>query len=478
MAIISHTLRADDFTRFCGLVHDASGMDLPEIRIADLQRVVETGKLEAGLRSNDELHRYWSDPVQGRESLKRAIAGLTVGETYFFRDSAQFDALRSTVIPELIERRSLTRTLRIWSAGCSTGEEPYSLAIALEDFSARLAGWKVTILGTDVNPTSLETARKGVYGPWSFRQAPDGVKERFFTPAGARYTINPTIRSKVTFAELNLGEEFPANLPLRDLDLILCRNVLIYLSRGAIERVARRFHQALTPSGWLVVAPSELSQASFDMFEPVNFPAAVLYRKTTTPVPKFDAQDSLSEIHWLESSPLTSTPNIASPAPPSKKLGSLADVREALAGRSEEANRLIEEAAKSGVIPVYFWAARVLADQTDWAGAQVWIERDLACEPYSARSHYLHGLILGERGQIDAAVGAVRRSIFADPNFVLGHTALADLLDRAGEPRRARAARQTAIDLLAARPEHDLIAEGDGLTVGRLQTLLRGRTTS
>ena len=268
MAAVLPSVDAADFARFRDLVQVACGMELPEIRIADLARVINVAKTESLFTSNDELYLYWSDLVRGRDSLKRAIAGLTVGETYFFRDSAQFDALESRVIPELIEQRSQSRSLRIWSAGCSTGEEPYSLAILLENFSQKLVGWDVSILATDVNPTSLETGRKGIYGPWSFRQAPAGVRERYFTPVGPRFAIHPSLRAKVRFAELNFGEAFPAQLPLSDIDLILCRNVLIYLSRGAIERVALRFHQALAAHGWLVVAPSELSQASFGMFEP------------------------------------------------------------------------------------------------------------------------------------------------------------------------------------------------------------------
>ena len=168
----------------------------------------------------------------------RVISGLTVGETYFMRDSAQFAALRQDILPELIRRRQKERRLRIWSAGCASGEEPYSLAMVLSELIPDWERWSVLILGTDINKQSLARARQGLYKKWSFRQCDPGVSGRYFTPQEQRFQIKPDIARRVSFAYLNLAEDTYPSLITNTcaMDLILCRNVAIYLPRIRCDR--------------------------------------------------------------------------------------------------------------------------------------------------------------------------------------------------------------------------------------------------
>lgn len=168
------------------------------------------------------------------------IAQLTIGETYFFRNAAHFAALRERVLPELLERRAGVGSLRLWSAGCATGEEPYSLAMALADALPASPPWQVSILATDLNPQFLERARAALYGAWSFRETRDELRERCFTPEGPRWRLRPELRRQVLFARLNLAEaSYPAvaNGTVA-LDLIFCRNVTIYFDEATRRRVA------------------------------------------------------------------------------------------------------------------------------------------------------------------------------------------------------------------------------------------------
>jgi chemotaxis protein methyltransferase CheR len=184
-------------------------------------------------------------------------------------------------LPELIQRRQATRHLRIWSAGCATGEEPYSIAMTLADLLPTNEFWQVSILATDINSQFLARARDGLYSNWSFRETPDAVRERFFTPEQNRWRLYPAIRQMVTFARLNLAEPcFPAILNgTYAQDLILCRNVTIYFDEATTRQLLERFYSTLLPGGWLIVGHAEPQASTYQQLELHNFPQTVAYRK-------------------------------------------------------------------------------------------------------------------------------------------------------------------------------------------------------
>src|SRR5262249_44046280 len=188
----------------------------------------------------DLLLAVEADPDGPRSAA--LVAGLTVGETHFFRNEPQFAALESHVLPELIARHALDRRLRVWSAGCATGEEAYSLAILLIRLLPDIAAWDVSVLATDVNEDALSRAREGVYGRWSFRGVPDHLPAEFFQADGERLSVRADVRGLVRFERLNLvGDAYPsAATGTVELDLILCRNVLIYFGPEAMGAVVRR----------------------------------------------------------------------------------------------------------------------------------------------------------------------------------------------------------------------------------------------
>ena len=275
-----------DLQRFQALLQEVSGLELPETRLPDLQRAVNRALVATGLADADDLYRHLRDRA-GRPSLEVFVGDLTIGETHFFRNRPQFRALEHHILPELIERRRASRRLRVWSAACSTGEEPYSLAILLERLLPDRARWDVRILATDINRAALERARRGQYGTWSFRDVPDDVASAFFVRHGTTLEVAGRIREAVSFAHLNLAADIwpSAATATLDLDLVLCRNVLIYFGDDLSHQVAARLHGALADGGWLLVAPAELSQAVFRHFTVVNLDGAVAYRKPAPPTP-------------------------------------------------------------------------------------------------------------------------------------------------------------------------------------------------
>src|SRR2546430_1384388 len=150
----------------------------------------------------------------GRDLVDSLAADLTVGETHFFRIGPQIQALQRTVLPDIIERRSAERRLGLWSAGCSTGEEAYTLAILLHDALPAHQTWDITLLATDINRRALDTAQQAIYGEWSFRDTPDLIRQRYFTATGKRWRLGEPVRRMVRFAPLNLvADAFPSPGP-------------------------------------------------------------------------------------------------------------------------------------------------------------------------------------------------------------------------------------------------------------------------
>lgn len=205
------------------------------------------------ISATELLERLTSDPAL----LETLATQLTVPETHFFRIAPQMDALRELVLPDLERCLAGGRPLRFWSAGCSTGEEAYTLAIlAAEGLSGNT---RVDILGTDLHPQSLEIARRGRYGAWSFRDTPERVRSTYFTDSSrglsTQWQIADHLRRQVRFEVLNLMSLDWS--PLEHFDLILCRNVMIYFSNSTAQQLIERFAEQLHPGGWLILGPSD-----------------------------------------------------------------------------------------------------------------------------------------------------------------------------------------------------------------------------
>ncbi len=268
------------------------GLYFPPERGCDLLRGIEAAAREFGFQDAAACMQWLLSTPLDRNRIEILACHLTVGETYFFRDPQIFEALKARILPVLIQfRRQCGPTLRIWSAGCATGEEAYSLAILVQRMIPDFRQWHITILGTDINPHALAKAESGSYGEWSFRNAPDWLKNGYFRPTEkGRYEIIPSVREMVTFAYLNLMEDsYPSLINNTNaMDIIFCRNVLMYFEPAPATQVVRRYCLSLVDGGWLVISPTEGYRIMTETMEMVNFPGAILYRKNisgATPSP-------------------------------------------------------------------------------------------------------------------------------------------------------------------------------------------------
>ncbi|MDD2897184.1 MAG: protein-glutamate O-methyltransferase CheR [Desulfuromonadaceae bacterium] len=204
---------------------------------------------------------------------------LTTNETYFFRESYQLKAFSDEIIPELIKVKSArgNRTLRIWSAGCSTGEEPYTIAMLLS-IIPELSDWKVEVIGTDISQKVLQQARRAVYGKASFRATEESDLKRFFHQEDGGYKVNDSIRELVTISHLNLFDTHRLTM-LGKVDLIFCRNVIIYFDQAAKKRVIESFHSSLYDGGFLLLGHSESLMNISTLFTLRHFKNDMIYQK-------------------------------------------------------------------------------------------------------------------------------------------------------------------------------------------------------
>lgn len=218
----------------------------------------------------------------GRDAeLRNLLNEVTVGETCFFRNQPQLDALRTVILPEIVKRKSKIgfTQLRIWSAGCSTGEEPYTLAMVLrEEMHTQLAGWKIELIASDINDNSLERARAGIYTDYALRNIPAYYKMKYMRATGGQFQVNDDVKSMVTFSRLNLRDDAKMVF-MKGVDVVFCCNVLIYFGAQPKRRIIGHFFNNLLAGGYLFLGHAESLFGLNEEFKLVHFPLASGYLK-------------------------------------------------------------------------------------------------------------------------------------------------------------------------------------------------------
>lgn len=429
------------------------GWHYPPDRWPDLARSMTSAAQEFGFEDIEACIQWLITSPLTQEQLKTLIRHLTIGETYFFREPKSLEALQQKILPMLIETRPATeKRLKIWSAGCSTGEEPYSIAILLDHMKSVLQDWRVTILATDVNPLALQRAAEATYREWSFRGTPQWVRQGYFKEAAdGRFSLVPQIKQRVQFTSLNLAQNvYPSFLNNTEaVDIIFCRNVLMYFAPKVMQEIVQRFYKTLRPGGWLIVSPSEASHLLFADFIKISFPGAILYQKpAATGLPTL--QVSLAKPAALQSGAGHSREALSQPVRPEP-------LPDPVAIPDEDALAV----------------ARAHANQGQLAEALAWCHKAIAANKLNPGSHYLLATILAEQGELAEAIKALKRSLYLDPELVLAHFVLGNLIQQQEGAKKAGRHFQHALSLLARLPPDEILPEADGLTAGRLMEIIQ-----
>jgi chemotaxis protein methyltransferase CheR len=519
-----------EMARVAELIRERAGLTFPEIRVRDVEASIERAIKRHRMAGLSDLLKVLDADAPTRDAL---VAELTIGETYFQRDPAQFELLRSRILPELLASRPPNRPLRIWSAGCASGEEPYSIAMLLDELG--VAG-RAQIIGTDISRPRLVDAQRAVYSKWSLRGSTPAMREKYFLERGRYYELIPRIREQVEFRYLNLAEDrFPSLAAgIWGMDLILCRNVLIYFDRATVDRVAGRLLASLSEDGWLVLGASDPTVVEHVACDVVLTDAGLVYRRAgvmgagnnpidlrstrsqspeadrgeqpppsplgdaaESAVPVFDdrmeprrdwleraaddvATDAVASTEWSEQ-----TPDRVEPAESVEPVGRIDDAAATLeaklvAAYEQRAFRTVAELADTapskslGARGWIIWL-RALANQgcLDEAGAVA--DRAMAVQGPTAELLYLHAVLLLQAGRAAEAAATARRALYLDRTLVVAHLTLADALRRTGKLGAARRSLRNATALLETFDRETQVPASDGDTAGRLIELVRAK---
>ena len=448
-----------------------AGLLFPPSRQQDVEACIRKAMAAAKI---EDPQRFLRRLDADEKIFDRLITALTVSETYFFREPRQFEFIRLHILPELQRECAPSAGLRFWSAGCASGEEAYSLAILLEQEGL---AERASILATDISGAVLTKARNASYNAWSFRGNSTEAMAQYFCRRDGRLVLQDRLRQRVAFRSLNLADENYPSLATgtSDLNLILCRNVLIYFDQDTVARVARRLFAALAEGGWLITGPSDPPLWDHAPFETKVTEAGVLYRRSRQLIsrlcfdglastvdciarlapddPPFAANDATAEFAQLAPQPQpTQTPSF-----------------DDFDGESRPSPALPDD------IAAYVSSIRVLADAGDLQRAAAMGAMAVQVHPLAAELHYLRAVALAGLGQCDEAAASLRRVIYLDPSLAVAHFTLGSILLRSGAMTDARRCYRNALLLSAERPPQESLALSDNEAAGRMADAARNQ---
>ncbi len=393
---------------------------------------------------------------QATEEWEELVRIFTCSETFFFRDHGQIDLLRLHLLPELIAQHCNDKTLRLWSAGCASGEEVYSLAMLVDMLLPKRDGWNILILGTDIDSKAIARAQQGRYGQWSFRMVPSELQQRYFKLEGKEWILDERIRSMVTFRISNLvGEPFPDSASgLHDMDMILCRNVFIYFNTTAVHAVAAKFAATLREEGYLLTAHTELIGHPLRELESRLFVEGVVYQRIScqhlVASPVSPPSLGVAAVAWRAAPVVRPSVSIATKVP----VQTTPPVPPALTPVALTDEVLLKEAR-----------AHAHLGEFDLAG--LICRKALVVNPLAAAPYFLLAQLAQIKGDFNLAKECLNKAIYLDSRFVAAYLELAALCERADDMPQAQTLRRAALGIVRSMPNYEMIEQYE-MTAGAL----------
>lgn len=440
--IVDHEL-LERLSAFTGIRFHDSDQERLRAVLAERERATHMHGNDQYMRA---LEQEEAIDLAERHALASALIPL---ESFFFRDAGQVALMRNYLLPERIRERAASRILRIWSAGCSTGEEAYTLAMLVSDLLPSTAGWNISILATDINRQALQRARAGIYNNWSFRGVPDQVRLRYFQHEHGNWKIAQNLRDMVNFAEDDLLGEATPGIASGDFDLIVCRNVLMYYRDDVLPTVVGKLTRALTPAGFLLVGHNELSTCSYPALSRQTFPESAVFSRAP---------------------PLVQAAKVDSPQP-KKTLARLA----ARSTEKPAPHRAPDPASSADDALHQAW---LLADAGALEQAASICEKLILRVPLQAGTYYLQAHLAQEQGDWQRARVLLKRVIYLDPAFVMAYFDLSALCTLEGDALKASRLHQVATSLLEKLSPSTALSPRTGNTAGELLAAIRGQHKS
>jgi len=475
------------------MIADTFGWEFPSNRRNDLIRGLMATAQDLGIQPASEAILTWLTHTNWNPgTLEILVSHLTIGETYFFREKPGLEHFTGTIIPKILsERRGKNQEIRIWCAGCCTGEEPYTLAVLLHETIPDISQWKITLIASDINPQFLLRARNGHYNQWSFRETPQALKNKYFTTTGKGWKVNDEIQKMVTFLELNLAKDhYPSTTNnLHDFDVIFCRNVLMYFTANQIKRISNRFYRAVNENGWLITSAVEINDDYFSDFTCHHSEKGSFYQKLTLIKPVSSAPLKVTVTHPKMARP-KAVVRIKTPEKIDKRLSEQvkkpAKVNHAKDLSINDLNRLVDQGNYQEFLKVYqtmdkkaMWQPEVmmlkiksLASLGQLTEARQAGEELLSQDSADVRSYYLMASICLDENDPAQAETMLKRALYLDPNHLMSHFLLGNLYNRQGKKQLSERHFRNARTILASYDQNQIVPESEGLTAGRILSMI------
>jgi chemotaxis protein methyltransferase CheR len=484
---MNHSLSDIEFSGVCEVIASNMGLHFPIDRRDMVSRSLAGAARELGFHKIKEFIQWFLTTTLKSDQIEILASYLTISETYFWREPNVFTALSQNALSELVEsKKESDKSIRIWCAGCSTGEEAYSIAIALCRTIPRIKDWNITILATDINKTALNKARTGIYGSWSFRNSPSWLKGYYFKKMDINeYEVIPEIKEMVSFSSFNLTNKNYLSSVCKNykMDVIFCRNVLMYLTKEWAAKVSQNLFNSLSEKGWLVVSSCELSSELFPQYVPVNFPGAVLYRKSKkeTSADIIQSKNPQNQIFFNTISSLppqieivnqsvskkTRHPEMNETVYNTRETTALQEASLNVAAELKKQEKIREDTLKENKNSI-----RILADQGHLEEALLVCDEAIANDKLAPGLYYLRASILQEQDKSNEAIKSLKQAIYIDPDYVMGHFTLGNLFIRQGIIKNAKRYFNNALELLNTLANDDIPAESEGLSAEYIRGII------
>lgn len=503
------------------LVRIRTGLHFPKEKWHDLRRGICAAASDFSFECPETCARWLLSASLSQEQMDLLVGRLTIGETFFFRDKKVFQTLREQILSRRFDGvTDKSEKLNFWSAGCCTGEEPYSLAILIDQLMSMGNRFQVKIIGTDINPVFIQKAKDGVYTRWSFRETPDTIMDRyFFRKEKNRFEILPRIKKMVEFSQLNLAQKmevFP-DAKVGAMDVIFCRNVLMYFSPEMRAVVINRFARSLKDGGWLILSPSETPFVQQSELSPVKLPGINFFRKGPprrndspftfpgrkssssrfSPVPAYrftrpaslERKKKLRQRFTEHGEPAFRKRLPIGHALPRKeeRRGYLKQDRyeEALAlydrglyrECTKEIGQLLAEGRRNGRASLFkpehmALMAKSLANLGKLEEAGEWALKAVKAERLKPDHHYLLATICQEQGRLEESMKLLKQVLYLDPEFVMAYVNLANLMKKKGEKSGFERYSKNAFSLLSSMAPDEPVPHSEGVAAEMLAKML------
>lgn len=456
---------------FIELIQSRTGLRIQAQNAPALEQTIQARMKVLKLTQPNQYYEYLIRAISlekshSNQEWQHFIQPLVIGESYFLRDKGQFQLLQQSILPELIyQRRQQAAThrtrpsLRLWSAGCSTGEEAYSLAMLIQQLIPDWQHWSLQIVGTDINADAIAFAKRGIYDSWSFRSMDDTTRSRYFKPFHGKWKLDESICSMVTFCLGNLVQDNFPNLhsSLYNMDVIVCRNVFIYFTAQSIAIVLEKFAKTLNSNGYLITGHTELHNQNLMALRIKVYPESIVYQRSEEQTS--DLKPSVSFPTYV--STVAPTPVIPLPEKPISRPQKIAPPQASL----EQAEQCFQKGDYAGTIAIseqiirqnpqlvtlhHLMAimAQAYLNLGAYEQAKHYAEKIAAIHTLSPAPYYLLAYIAREQKQCEQAKDLLKRIIYLEPTAIAAYLELSSIYAEEGNIEKATKMKATALDLM------------------------------